>query len=115
MHIRYTGISPKRFSVGDIVEVRLATMAVPTFTPPGSIGQYYKLALVLRSLALIDNSFSKVSHCILYYKYLSNLLLSRSLVFCWRNHFYIILPLRLKNVEYTSQMMKNSTMSILLV
>lgn len=59
---RYAKISPNTFAVGDIVEARIAFMAVPTFPlVKGASEPHFKLALILRSLALIDDSFSKVS------------------------------------------------------
>jgi hypothetical protein len=69
-----TSKSPKQISVGDIVEAQLTIMAIPTVMPPGASDQHFKLALVLRSLALIDNTFSRVSlqYMIFIIKYMSN-------------------------------------------
>jgi hypothetical protein len=54
---RYIDTNPGRFAVGDIVEARLSFVGVPV---AGTGGKKYKLSLVLRSLALIDDNFTKV-------------------------------------------------------
>jgi hypothetical protein len=61
---RYNSISPRIFSMGDIVEARVSFVAVPV---SGSNGKRFKLAMVLRSLALIDDTFTKVCHCFSFY------------------------------------------------
>jgi hypothetical protein len=50
-------VTPKIFSIGDIVEARIAFAAVPVSS---SEGKEYKFVLLLRSLALIENAFTKV-------------------------------------------------------
>jgi hypothetical protein len=55
---RYVEISPEIFSVGDIVETRVSFLAAPV---SGYNGRIFRLAIVLRSIALIDSTFTKVS------------------------------------------------------
>ena len=53
---RYTPASPDIFSVGDIVELQVSFRAVPVFGRP----RQFRMGIILRSLALIDDSFTKV-------------------------------------------------------
>jgi hypothetical protein len=58
---RYIRTSPTSFSVGDIAEARLSFLVAPVSKGTGSTTtKDFRLVIVLRSLALIDNSFSKV-------------------------------------------------------
>ena|ERR1700727_565166 len=58
---RYASTSPTNISVGDIVEARLSFLAAPaTHDHKNIINNDFKLVIILRSLALIDNTFSKV-------------------------------------------------------
>ena len=65
LYFRYTLTSPTNFSIGDIVEARLSFLAAPvTNGYNNNANKDFKLVIVLRSLALIDNTFSKVqAHC----------------------------------------------------
>ena len=65
LYIRYTLTSPTNISIGDIVEARLSFLAAPVTTGYNdNANKDFKLVIVLRSLALIDNTFTKVqAHC----------------------------------------------------
>lgn len=52
--IRYEAIPPVRFHVGDIVEIKATLMLIPVREG------HFKLTAVLRSLTLLDTSFTKV-------------------------------------------------------
>lgn len=60
--LRYVRTSPTSFSIGDIVEARLSFLVAPVSKGTGSTSttKEFRLVTVLRSLALIENSFSKV-------------------------------------------------------
>jgi hypothetical protein len=63
----YIRTSPASFSVGDIVEARLSFLVaqVSNVTGSSTTAKDFRLVIVLRALALIDNSFSKVlSHLV---------------------------------------------------
>lgn len=51
---RYENISPVRFRVGDIVEAKATLMLIPLR------GGHFKISAVLRSLTIIDATFTQV-------------------------------------------------------
>jgi hypothetical protein len=54
-------MNPTSISVGDIVEARLSFLVVPVAGGyKNDVSKDFRLVIVLRSLALIDNTFTKV-------------------------------------------------------
>jgi hypothetical protein len=54
-------MNPSNISIGDIVEARLSFLVVPAASGnKNNASKDFKLVTVLRSLALIDDQFSKV-------------------------------------------------------
>jgi hypothetical protein len=58
--VRFEVCGPQTFRKGDIVEVQLSFIVVPT-KEDIITGNKYKFLVVLRSLALLDTQFSMVS------------------------------------------------------
>jgi hypothetical protein len=59
--LRYVRTSPTKLSVGDIVEARVSFLVASVSKGPGSsTTKEFRLVTVLRSLALIEDLFSKV-------------------------------------------------------
>lgn len=56
-------MNPTNISVGDIVEARLSFLVVPLASgDKNNVSKDFRLVIVLRSLALIDNTFTKVGN-----------------------------------------------------
>ena len=58
-NIRFCKADPTRFRVGDIVEAQVTTAVVPIRN------DRFKMICQLRSLALLDGTFTDVSHAII--------------------------------------------------
>lgn len=54
MHRRYKPKDPATFKIGDIIEVKVSFVIIP------SRGGGHAMQVMLRGLTLLDNSFSKV-------------------------------------------------------
>lgn len=51
---RHEPVGPQVFRVGDIVEMQISFVVIPVK------GEQYRMVSILRSIALIDGTFSKV-------------------------------------------------------